>query len=224
MVFLCSGHGGNLKFLQRSLERRLIRNLSITNVIADRECSALNFARKKSIPDALIPYDRKSPQTLFQKLSDLNPDLIITTFHKILDRQIVSRFQNKLVNLHYSLLPLFKGMIGTKPVHSALEQGCRFIGTTTHLVTNDVDGGPILGQSVIPVNGNESFHSLMDRVFRSGCLNLLNTVAMLSQKKLRFASGNKKKSGRLIHQLNSPELCFSASLFNESFWKSVRQA
>ena len=66
------------------------------------------------------------------------------------------------------------------PIRRAIEAGCRFVGTTVHHVVEAVDAGPVISQTVVRVVDDEPFESLADRVFRSGCVNLLNGIQLAS--------------------------------------------
>jgi len=68
---------------------------------------------------------------------------------RILSPKFVARYPNRMINIHHSFLPAF---IGAKPYHQAHDRGVKIIGATAHIVTDDLDTGPILAQGVIPVN------------------------------------------------------------------------
>jgi len=68
---------------------------------------------------------------------------------RILSPKFVARYPNRMINIHHSFLPAF---IVAKPYHQAYERGVKIIGATAHIVTDDLDTGPIIAQNVIPVN------------------------------------------------------------------------
>jgi phosphoribosylglycinamide formyltransferase-1 len=179
LVFLASGNGGNLKFIDQCLRRGRLAGHRLARVIADRECGSVDYARRVGLPASVITYRREAPTALTALLDQDDPDLIVTNIHKILDRDTVLRYAGRLINLHYSLLPAFAGHIGDKPIHLALEAGCKIVGTTVHYVTEQVDAGPIITQSALAVHDGEPFDELMRRVFRSGCCNLLRSLRIL---------------------------------------------
>lgn len=176
IVFLCSGGGGNLRFIYQGIEQGWISNAEIKLVITDRECDANKFCELHDIKDECIEISSHSQTVLLGMLEDCNPDLIITNVNKILDTTIVESFKGKLINLHYSLLPSFGGLINARPVESALEYGAKIIGTTVHYVSEQVDAGMPILQSAIPVCEADTKESLMDIVFRCGCLSLASVV------------------------------------------------
>jgi formyltetrahydrofolate deformylase len=75
--------------------------------------------------------------------------LVLAKYMRILTAAFVARYHNRVINIHHSFLPAF---IGAKPYHQAYERGVKVIGATAHIVTDDLDTGPIIAQSVIPIN------------------------------------------------------------------------
>jgi len=75
--------------------------------------------------------------------------IVLAKYMRILSPKFVARYPNRMINIHHSFLPAF---IGAKPYHQAYERGVKIIGATAHIVTDDLDTGPIIAQGVIPVN------------------------------------------------------------------------
>jgi formyltetrahydrofolate deformylase len=117
------------------------------------------------VPFYFIPYDddAKTPEEhAINVIEGFNPDyIVLAKFMRILSPGFVSKFQNKIINIHHSFLPAFAG---ANPYRQAFERGVKLIGATAHFVTNDLDEGPIIAQQIIPVN--HSF-TVLDMV-RSG--------------------------------------------------------
>jgi len=212
IVFLVSGGGGNLKFLYLALKNNFISGCRLS-VIADRECGALDFARKHNIENHLIIYKRSEPEAFKEILQRIKPDIIVTNWHKIIDGNTVGQYIGKFINLHYSLLPAFGGLIGVEPIKRAYEQGCKFIGPTCHLVDEGVDTGKILAQAVFTTE--RPFEEAVNLMFRDGCLVLLNGIQQVLGQSLLT-----KHSSSSCTTL-SPALDFYDALFNEIFWKEL---
>lgn len=220
IAFLVSGGGGNLRFIQTCIQKGFLPQAEIIAVVADRQCSAITYAQEKNIPTQIVPYDRKdlgSRSALQQALVSAGvPDIIVCSFDRILDQETVAKFSNKMLNLHYSLLPAFKGFIGENTVRQALLNGCKFIGTTVHFVAEEVDAGKIIAQTSIPVTGQENIKDLMNVIFRAGCLNLLNALL------LQTLPGPTAPSS--VYENNivfSPALQIAQNGFDEKFWRSI---
>jgi len=214
IVFLVSGNGGNLKFFHEVLEKRGVFEGNLY-VVADRDCLAISFCKKRKIPYAVISYSRENPRELQSILHKTNPSFIITNWHKIIDKETVQLFSGKMINLHYSLLPAFSGTIGTQPIKDALEKRCQFLGATVHWVEDIVDSGEIIAQSVI-VNEGE-FRLILEKIFRSGCFLLLNTLLRLRGESTPYQFQDKDI-------LFAPKLKFDPLIFNKSFWDKIKEA
>jgi len=92
-------------------------------------------------------------------LQDLKVDFVVLArYMQVLSNQFVMNFPCRLINIHHSFLPAFKG---SKPYHSAYERGVKIIGATGHYVTADLDEGPIIEQDVTRVEQNDSIHDLV---------------------------------------------------------------
>jgi phosphoribosylglycinamide formyltransferase-1 len=215
VVFLASGGGGNFKFFHFALNNNLIAGIKLC-VIADRECGSLEFAKKHNIENHLISYKRSNPEALNQILDGIKPDIIVTNWHKIIDEGTVAKHLGKFVNLHYSLLPAFGGLIGVEPIKRAYEQGCKFIGPTCHLVDEGVDTGKILSQAIFTTE--RPFEDAVNLMFRKGCLVLLSGIQQILGQNISTACAAGSDGSY------SPQLSFDESLFNEQFWKEIAAA
>ena len=87
IVFLVSGNGSHLKFLDQAIRRGLVENHEIVGVVADRKCPAYDYASKSEISSQIVEYSRERPEALQAALQSFAPDLVITNIHKILDAQ-----------------------------------------------------------------------------------------------------------------------------------------
>jgi len=173
IVFLGSGGGGNLKFINEYT--KIIPEVNVCGVLSDRECGAINYAKKENIFSEVLSFERnkRGNKELIQALEKLNPDLIITNVHKILSESVVSEFSGKLINLHYSYLPAYGGKIGMKPVDLAIQRNNSFIGTTSHYVTREVDAGRIISQGIFD---RYKVKDIYQKTFVTGALTLLSAI------------------------------------------------
>lgn len=109
-----------------------------------------DFAERFDIPYFHISHEGKTKEEfeeqLATQLKELNPDIIVLAkFMRILSPSFVSKFENKIINIHHSFLPAF---IGANPYKQAHDRGVKIIGATAHFVTNDLDEGPIIVQNI----------------------------------------------------------------------------
>lgn len=87
-------------------------------------------------------------------LARYNPEyLVLAKYMRVLTPNFISHYQHRIINIHHSFLPAF---IGARPYHQAFQRGVKIIGATAHVVTEDLDDGPIIAQDVIPVDHTHS--------------------------------------------------------------------
>ena len=213
IVFLASGNGGNLKFFHQALKNNIIQHIKIS-VIADRDCGSLDYCLNNKIDSKKIKYNQKNNKELLDALKIMQPDIIITNWHKIIDSDIVEKYAGKMINLHYSLLPAFGGLIGVKPILMAYEQGCGYVGATCHYVNKKVDTGSIILQAI--VKADVDINVACNKVFRKGCLILLNSIVLNSKDMII----EKTQSNQLDF---SPSLQFNPNIFKDNFWLELSE-
>ena len=218
IVFLVSGRGGTLIFINEAL-KLLNLPFTIVGVIGDRECYALTYAKNSGIFSRKIKYTKENNSELKDRLLQLEPDIVITNFHKIIGEEIINLSQIKFLNLHYSLLPSFAGLIGMKTIEVAKAKNSKFIGTTVHYVDEIVDNGKIIGQTCISVNWENSI-LIEDTIFKSGCLNLLNAI-LIEEKTERKKQYNSVKLNN-YEVMFSPEIIFKTTEINNDFWEKIK--
>ncbi|HEY5171191.1 MAG TPA: phosphoribosylglycinamide formyltransferase [Acidimicrobiia bacterium] len=152
------------------LEALLGRKLPIVAVVADRTCGALEIARQHGVAAELVErrefgpgFDRVAyTHDIVDVLHRHEVDLVaIAGFGTILSKPFVDAYGGRAVNTHPALLPSFKGW---HAVRDALEFGVKVTGPTIHLVTEDVDDGPILAQEAVPVLDGDTEETLHERI------------------------------------------------------------
>ena len=215
ILFLVSGNGGTMKFIQQAMDR-LHLDFQISAVLSDRNCGASEYSSKSNIPTHI--YDRWQEQTneIISDIIEINPDIVITNIYKILPPEIFNCCKAKFINLHYSLLPAFSGVIGFKTLEMAKAANTQIIGTTCHFVTEEVDAGKVIAQAAIPVNWDEDFNVIGNKIFRSACEVILNGLLIITNKKIE----NCKKQVDIIY---SPILRYDNGVFDEEFWRIIKE-
>lgn len=163
IAVLVSGSGSNLQAL---IDAHL--SGSIVGVISNKpEAYALERAKQAGIDTAIIEHKQYPNREAFdavmhQQLLDWNVDLVILAgFMRILSAGFVQKWQGKMVNIHPSLLPHYKGMHTHQRV---LNTGDVLHGCTVHYVTAELDAGQALTQGVVKVNLHDTVDTLADRV------------------------------------------------------------
>ena len=116
------------------------------------------LTQKFSVPFYFVAHEGKDRRDHENEISKIiegyNPDfLVLAKYMRILSFEMVTKFTNRIVNIHHSFLPAF---IGANPYAQAYERGVKIIGATAHFVNNSLDEGPIIAQNIIPVTHSQS--------------------------------------------------------------------
>ena len=122
-----------------------------------------DLVEKFGVPFHHVPadgLDRSAHETVVSRiLEGIGPEfLVLAKYMRVLSPAFVARYPSRIINIHHSFLPAF---IGAKPYHQAFQRGVKVIGATAHLVTDDLDAGPILVQQVIPVDHTHGAEDLV---------------------------------------------------------------
>ncbi|WP_187261365.1 formyltetrahydrofolate deformylase [Pontibacter beigongshangensis] len=117
-----------------------------------------DLTRKFDIPFHFISHEDKSreahEQEILEAVQQYEPEFVVLAkYMRILSPGFVSQYSNKIINIHHSFLPAF---VGASPYTQAYERGVKIIGATAHFVNDQLDEGPIIAQSVIPVDHTQS--------------------------------------------------------------------
>ncbi len=169
LVVLISGNGSNLQAIIDSIRNDNLP-AEIAAVISNKaDAYGLQRAAQAGIPHHVLPAsdypDRQQYDQALQALVDrYHPDLVILAgFMRILSREFVEHFSQKMLNIHPSLLPKYKGLNTHQRV---LEAGDREHGCSVHFVTPELDDGPLVLQAKVEVKENDTVETLAARVHR----------------------------------------------------------
>lgn len=164
---LISGRGSNLQALIDATSDPGYP-AEIALVISNRaDAAGLGRARTAGIPTEIIPHRGFADRDAFDAvlngtLAKAGVGLVcLAGFMRILTTGFVEKWRNRLINIHPSLLPAFKGL---DPHAQALAAGVRFSGCTVHFVTPEMDSGPIIVQAAVPVLCTDSEETLAERI------------------------------------------------------------
>lgn len=170
VAVLVSGNGTNLQAIMDHLAAGALP-AEICGVFSDRAgIFGLERARRAGIPAHAVPYadfpTRSAAEAeLGARLAELAPDLVVLAgFMRILTPAFVTHYSGRLLNIHPSLLPKHKGL---HTHQRALEAGDSEHGCSVHFVTEELDGGPLVVQAVLPVLADDTPDSLAQRVHQA---------------------------------------------------------
>lgn len=163
---LISGRGSNFEAIAKAIAAGTI-DAEIAVVIANRpEAPGLEIARRLGLPAVCLAskgldrevYDRM----LLGELQRHQVELVcLAGFMRLLSASFIRQFPNRILNIHPSLLPAFPGLDAQ---HQALQHGVKITGCTVHFVDEQLDAGPIIVQSAVPVLDHDTVESLSSRI------------------------------------------------------------
>ena len=165
VVVLISGRGSNLKAIINKCSKKNVSAKVIAIISNNSNASGLKLSGKfkKIIIDNKLS-KKKFETELQNNLKELKPDLIcLAGFMKILSPFITKKWKNKIINVHPSLLPSFKGL---NTHERALKAGVKKSGCTIHFVDESLDGGAIIAQVETTINKNMTSKKLSEKILK----------------------------------------------------------
>ena len=189
VVVLISGSGSNLLSLLQKSENPLYP-AKIVAVGSDKDAPGLEHAELYEVDTFVVNPERFTSkeewaETLLANVMHHQPDLVVLAgFMKILPANFVSALKGKLINIHPSLLPEFKG---AHAVRDALAAGATKTGVTIHYVDEGVDTGEIIVQSEVMIEQGDTEHSLHERIKKVEHELLASTIEQIAYKQLPAA-------------------------------------
>ena len=195
IVVLVSGGGTNLQALIDAEKSGAIKGGKITCVISSNpEAYALQRAADNNIDSAVIrrkdysefsDYDKALTALLKDKKADL---VVLAGFLTILGHEVISAFENRIINIHPALIPSFcgEGFYGLRVHEAALEKGVKLTGATAHFVNEECDGGPIIIQKAVEIKNGDTPEILQKRVMEEAEWKILpEAVSLFCQDKIK---------------------------------------
>ena len=167
IVILISGRGSNMMAIAQACAGDGW-NARIAAVISNRpDAAGLANAVRRGIATAVVDHRAHADRAAFdaalaEAIDAFAPDLVVLAgFMRILSAEFVNRYAGRMLNIHPSLLPAFTGLHTHR---RAIEAGCKLAGATVHVVTPELDHGPIVAQAAVPVLEGDTEETLAARV------------------------------------------------------------
>ena len=185
LAVLVSGNGTNLQSIIDSVDDGYLPKVQISYVVSSNpEAYALKGAEKKSINTIVI--QKKDIISILKPIFEEVDLIVLAGFLWILPDELLNI--RPIINVHPSLLPLFggKGMYGTKVSNAILNSGMKVSGPTVHLVTSDIDGGPIILQKCLEVRDDDTPESLLERTHPLEHQILIEAIKLMSEKEYKI--------------------------------------
>ncbi len=198
IVILISGRGSNMEAIVQRCEEQGWPAQVVAVIANGASAGGLAFAAARGIATAVVDhkaYDERAAfdAELAQTIEGFAPDLLLLAgFMRILGSAFVQHYEGRMLNIHPSLLPAFPGL---HTHQRALDVGCKAVGATVHFVTPELDHGPIVMQSVVPVRPGDDAHAVAARV--------LATEHVIYPQAVRwFVEGKLRVDGNVVTQLD----------------------
>ena len=190
LAVLVSGRGSNLQAIIDSIEKNNLAaeiSLILSNV---PDSYALQRGKKHGLESIFLDpksfssrddYEKQMIELLQTKSIDL---VCLAGFMRILGKKFIDAFSGKIINIHPSLLPAFPGL---NVQEKALQHGVRFSGCTVHFVNEEVDGGAIISQAVVPILDADDTQSLSDRILEQEHIIYPEAIRLIIEDRLELS-------------------------------------
>lgn len=197
---LVSGGGTNLQAIIDNINNNTIKDAEIVGVVSNKEDAyALKRAEDNNIDNICFKikdFENKKAfeQAIINYFEEKQVDLIVLAgFMVIISNDFIKHYENKMINIHPSLIPAFsgEGYYGLKVHEGALKRGVKFTGATVHFVTEEADAGPIIIQKAVQVLDDDTPESLQKRVMEEAEWEILTeAINLIKDSKIRITKNN----------------------------------
>ena len=193
IAILISGSGSNLGAIIDACDKNIISG-EVSLVISNNpNAYGLKRALNKSIETIVLDHRKYKSRDEFDNelehiLKRNNFDLIVLAgFMRILGEKITKKFNNKMINLHPSLLPLYPGLNTHEKV---IKNNEKIHGISIHYVSNELDAGPLIAQGIIKIKGDDSVETVTERIHKIEHDLLPDVIKEICDEKIYFRDGN----------------------------------
>ena len=197
IAVLASGGGTDFQSIIDAVESKYL-NIKIEMLIASKDgIYSLERAKKHGIETHVVSrkeFGKQSSDKILELVKGKVDLIVLAGFLSILDGEILKEFENRIINIHPSLIPSFcgPGMYGLKVHEAVVNSGVKYSGCTVHFVNDDVDGGAILLQDAVPVYFEDDAETLQKRILEKEHKLLPKAVKLISEGKVEFINGKTK--------------------------------
>jgi len=201
LAILISGRGSNMAAIARACAARQI-NAQVGIVISDRPgVAGLTIARELGIEAAEVPWQGTDGREAFERALGARIDargaglVVLAGFMRILSPEFAARYAGRMLNIHPSLLPKYTGLHTHR---RALEARDAEHGASVHFVTAELDGGPVVLQSRVPVHATDTESDLSARVQATEHIIYPRVIGMVADGRLSWDEGQVRLDGKLL--------------------------
>jgi len=186
IVILGSGRGSNAEAILRAQAAGQLGKGRVVQIFADKpEAPILGLGERFGVAARFLDpgifrtkFDEAGENRYIEEIARMETDLVVLAgFMRILKPHFIEVFAGRIINLHPSLLPSFPGLDG---IGQAWRRGVKITGCTVHAVSAEVDGGPIIDQSAVRIETDDTLESLTAKVHAAEHALLPAVIARLS--------------------------------------------
>lgn len=166
---LISGRGSNMLAIIEAVQSGLISDSEVAVVISDKaSAEGLLKAQERGVETLVVARKGRTREEhdaeIVVELHKRNVELVcLAGYMRLLSKDFIRAFPNKIINIHPSLLPSFKGLDAQR---QAVDYGVKISGCTVHFVDEDLDHGAIIAQTVVAVKDSDTAETLADRILQ----------------------------------------------------------
>lgn len=189
IAILISGRGSNMTAIIEAVQSNLISDSEVSIVVSDKtSAQGLLKAKNLGIETLVIPKNGRAraehDAEIVAELKKRNVELIcLAGYMRLLSAEFVRAFPNRIINIHPSLLPSFKGLDAQK---QALDYGVKISGCTVHFVDEELDHGTIILQKAVEVKTDDTPETLSARILEQEHLLYVEAIKMLVEGKYKI--------------------------------------
>ncbi len=197
LVILISGRGSNMENILKAVRKNKIPIKPVLVISNKPDAKGLSIAQKLGVKTEVVEskglkggnweYDSKLVSVLEKhKITPQNCLICLAGFMRIMSPEFIRHYKGRIINIHPAILPAFPGLHSQR---QALEYGVKYSGCTVHFVDEGVDTGPIILQSVVKINDNDTEESISKKILKEEHKIYPKAVKL-------FANGKIKITGR----------------------------
>jgi len=186
---LISGRGSNMTAIVEAVESGRISDSRVAVVISDKEnAEGLRKAQERNIETLVVARKSRTREEhdaeIVDELKNRNVELVcLAGYMRLLSPGFIRSFPDKILNIHPSLLPSFKGLDAAR---QAIEYGVKFSGCTVHFVDESLDNGAIVAQTVVEVEDKDTAESLSARILEREHALYVESIARIVEGKFEI--------------------------------------
>ena len=192
VAVLASGRGSNFQSILDASERGKLPNCKVKLLIVNKkEAYAIERAKKHNVPYYIIESDNKKREEFDLEMLEILKSnqieiVVLAGFMRILSKQFISEYKDKIINIHPSLLPKFPGAHAHR---DAIEAKVKISGCTVHFVDEGVDTGPIIMQESVSVDKNDDEHTLSEKILPIEHKIYPKVIDLMTSNKIKIING-----------------------------------